>query len=226
MSGVRMRSLALRAPLSILLVIVLLGAPPVRAQDPPPRIPWFVVDLHANLPGFPSDDQLLADSRDMEVAELPGRGLGVQVSAHLYPLRWRAVTFGVGGELTASRASKSPDLENLRPAKERYTSIAPQLSFNFGTGNGWSYLSGGLGQSTWAIVPEGQENDPADSEKLKTINYGGGARWFIKSHVAFSFDVRFYALNPGSAFARADGTVRPGSPRTTLLVIGAGVSVK
>ena len=134
----------------------------------------------------------------MEVAELPGRGLGVQVGAHLYPLRWRAVTFGIGGELAASRASKSPGVEDLRPAKERFTSIAPQLSFNFGNGNGWSYLSGGIGQSTWAIVPEGQENDPADSEKLKTINYGGGARWFIKSHIAFSFDVRFYALNPGS----------------------------
>ena len=44
----------------------------------------------------------------MEVAELPGRGLGVQVGAHLYPLRWRAVTFGIGGELAASRARKTP----------------------------------------------------------------------------------------------------------------------
>jgi hypothetical protein len=56
---------------------------------------------------------------------------------------------------------------------------------------------------------------------LKTINYGGGARWFIKPHVAFSFDVRFYAIKSRS---RLDGA--PASPRTTLMVIGAGVSIK
>jgi hypothetical protein len=230
MSGVRMRSIVPRAVprvLPLLLTIVLIGARPARAQDPPPRIPWFVVDLHGSVPGFPSDDQELADSRGMQLAELPGRGLGVQLGAHLYPLRWRAVTFGIGGEFAVSRARQTPPTgSTLRPSDERYRSLAPQLSFNFGTGNGWSYLSGGIGQSTWAITPEGQEDYPPDSERLKTINYGGGARWFIKTHLAFSFDVRFYAINPGLAFVTADGTVRPGSPRTTLLVIGAGVSIK
>jgi hypothetical protein len=56
---------------------------------------------------------------------------------------------------------------------------------------------------------------------LKTINYGGGARWFAKKHLAFSFDVRFHAINPGTASGGF-----PPSPRTTFLVIGAGVSVK
>jgi hypothetical protein len=209
--------------ISLLLSIVLVGARPVRAQDPPPRIPWFAVDLHGSVPRFPSDDRELANSRGMDLAELPGRGLGVQVGAHLYPLRWRVITFGIGGELAASRARKTPpqSAPNLRAWEERYTSIAPQLSFNFGHGNGWSYLSGGIGQSTWAVVPVGAENSPQDAEKLKTINYGGGARWFIKSHVAFSFDVRLYAINPGSPVES-----RPGSPRTTLMVIGAGVSIK
>jgi len=150
------------------------------------------------------------------------------VGAHFYPFRWRAVTFGIGGEFATSHASKTPPagVAALRPSEERYRSLAPQLSFNFGNGHGWSYLSGGIGRSTWAITPEGQEDYPPDSEPLKTINYGGGARWFIRSHLAFSFDVRFYAINPGLSFVTADGTVRPGSPRTTLLVIGAGVSVK
>ena len=49
----------------------------------------------------------------------------------------------------------------------------------------------------------------------------GGGRWFAKKHVAFSFDVRFYAINPGPPNGRFVG-----SPRTTLLVIGGGVSVK
>jgi hypothetical protein len=210
-------------PFSILVLIVLIGAQPLRAQDPPPRIPWFAVDLHGSVPRFPSDDQVLADSRDMNLAELPGRGLGVQVGAHLYPLRWRVITFGIGGEIAMSRSSQTPpqNVPNQRPSKERYRSIAPQLSFNFGNGNGWSYLSGGIGQSRWAIVPEGLADNPQDDERLKTINYGGGARWFIKSHVAFSFDVRLYAINPGSPVES-----RPGSPRTTLMVIGAGVSIK
>jgi len=212
------------------MLMVSLAARPVHAQDAPPRIGPFVVDLHGTIPRFPTDD-LLAQSRGMKLAELPGSGLGLQVGVHLYLLRWRAVTFGVGGELAASRARQTPaalpaeaiaaGIQPVRPAEERFTSIAPQLSFNFGTGHGWSYISGGLGQSVWSIVPEGQEDYPPDTDRLKTINYGGGARWFAKSHVAFSFDVRFYAINPGSAAYRFTQ-----SPRTTLLVIGAGVSVK
>jgi hypothetical protein len=211
----------------MLVAILLTGAYPVHAQDPPPRIPWFAVDLHGSMPKFPSDDQSLADSRDLKLGQLPGRGLGVQVSAHLYPLRWRAVTFGIGGELATSRAGKTPIDTTLRSTTERFTSIAPQLSFNFGTGHGWSYLSGGLGQSTWALEPQGGQVSPQDSAKLKTINYGGGARWFIKSHLAFSFDVRFYAINPGPPLDRGPQLApRVGSPRTTLMVIGAGVSIK
>jgi hypothetical protein len=215
----------------LVMLMVSLAACPVHAQDPPPRIGPFVIDLHGTVPRFPSDDVRLAQSRGMMLAELPGSGLGLQVGVHLYLLRWRAVTFGVGGELAASRARQTPPalsaaaiaagIQPVRPAEERFTSIAPQLSFNFGTGHGWSHISGGLGQSVWSIVPEGQEDYPPDTARLKTINYGGGARWFAKSHVAFSFDVRFYAINPGSAAYRFTQ-----SPRTTLLVIGAGVSVK
>jgi hypothetical protein len=222
--GVRMpRPATSLLPVALLVVFVLTAARAVHAQDPPPRIPWVVVDLHASVPKFPSDDVELAASRGMKLAELPGRGLGVQAGVHLYPFRWRVVTFGVGGEFATSRARKTPakGVEDLRASEQRYRSIAPQASFNFGHGNGWSYLSGGLGTSTWAVVPDGQENYPPDAERLKTINYGGGARWFIKSHVAFSFDVRLYAINPGTP----QGS-RPGSPRTTLLVIGGGVSLK
>ena len=93
---------------------------------------------------------------------------------------------------------------------ERYSTLAPQLSFNFGSGNGWSYISGGIGRSIWSIVPDGLDPLPADQERLKTINYGGGARWFIKNHLAFSFDVRFYATSPSESFE-----FLPGSPRTT-----------
>jgi hypothetical protein len=208
---------------SLLLLSLLFAAVPAHAQDPPPRIPFFVVDLHATVPRFPSEDPLLAASRGLRVAELPGRGLGLQGGLHLYPFRWHAVTFGVGGEVATTRARQTPatGIENVRPTEERFRSIAPQLSFNFGNGHGWSYLSGGLGRSQWGLKVQGEADALADTEPLKTINYGGGARWFIKPHLAFSFDVRFYAINPGLA----EGS-RPGTPRTTLLIIGAGVSVK
>jgi hypothetical protein len=204
-------------------LIALLAAHRADAQDPPPKIGPFVVDLHATIPRFPQDLQL-AQSRDMPLAELPGNGLGVLVGVHVYPLRWRAVTFGLGGEFATGRARQTPTLAQtvLRPATERLTTITPQLSLNFGTGNGWSYISGGLGRSTWAVTPQGQEGFAADSEQLKTISYGGGARWFMKTHLAFSFDARFYAINPGTPFVA--GAL--GSPRTTLIVIGAGVSVR
>jgi len=77
-----------------------------------------------------------------------------------------------------------------------------------------------MGASTWSIEPEGLTDYPPNSEKLKTINFGGGARWFIKPRLAFSFDVRFYAINPGTA------DLYPGTPRTRLLIIGAGMSLK
>jgi hypothetical protein len=194
-----------------------------RAQEPPPTIPFFVIDLHGAFPRFPLDQQL-ADSRNMNLAELPGPGLGVQVGLHIYPVRWRAITFGIGGEVTANRSRQTPDPSaagTLRPAEEKFISAAPQLSFNFGTGHGWSYLSGGVGLSQWSVIPAGVEPLDADTARLKTVNYGGGARWFMKSHLAFSFDVRFYAINPSPAEFGY-----PASPRTTMVIIGAGISVK
>ena len=86
-------------------LIALLAANRALAQDPPPKIGPYVVDLHATVPRFPQDLQL-AQSRDMTLAELPGSGLGVLVGLHFYPLRWRAVTFGVGGEFATGRARR------------------------------------------------------------------------------------------------------------------------
>lgn len=220
MPAPRMRRVV--GPIVLAAVLPVLVAPRARAQEPPPRIPIFVIDLHGTVPRFPLDPQL-ADSRGMALAELPGVGLGFQVGVTFYPIKWRAITFGLGGELAAGRARRQPAAgeTGVRSSTEEFVSAAPQLSFNFGTGHGWSYLSGGIGQSVWSLVPEGQDPFPSDTDRLKTINYGGGARWFAKTHVAFSFDVRFYAINPGTPYFGF-----PGSPRTTLLVIGAGVSVK
>jgi hypothetical protein len=207
-----------------LTALFLISAIQARAQDPPPRIPLFVVDVQANFPNFPQN-QALADSRGIDLGELPGRGFGAQIGIQLHLFKFKAITFGVGGQAMMSRATQTPPEnapEGMDPVTEKFRSLGAQLSLNFGNGNGWSYLSGGIGRSNWSIIREDQEPLEGDEEALKTINYGGGARWFAKSHLAFSFDVRFYAINPGVSSLPGQN----GSPRTTLFVIGAGVSLK
>lgn len=208
--------------ISLFILAAVVRARPARAQDPPPRIGPFVVDLHGTFLGFP-EDQVVADSRGMTLAELPGSGLGVQVGIHVYPVRWKAITFGVGGEFARISARQTPaeGVVGVRSAEERFTSLTPQISFNFGTGHGWSYVSAGFGSSTWSVVPQGQDAYPPDSDDVKTLNYGGGARWFAKPHVGFSFDLRVYAINPGSAAFKF-----PQRLRTSLMMVGVGISVK
>ncbi|MGE0448010.1 MAG: hypothetical protein AB7Q29_00320 [Vicinamibacterales bacterium] len=208
-----------------LLLAMVVNARAAAAQGPPPRIGPFVVDVHGTVPRFPTSDQQLADSRGLLLRELPGAGLGVHAGAHVYVFSWKAVTFGLGADVTVAGARRSaPQLSEVefgRATTERFTHVAPQISFNFGDGDGWSYFSGGIGTATWSLAPTGDAPGPGDTERLQTINYGGGARWFIKKHLAFSFDVRFYAINPGTP-----ALGRPGSPRTTLMIAGAGISLK
>jgi hypothetical protein len=184
-----------------------------------------VIDVHGVLPTFP-DEQPLADSRELLLGQLPGRGIGGDLAVTVYPLRVRAVTFGLGGRLMTARAHSSAfiPVDSTIPVPavtEQFTYLAPQISLNFGSGSGWSYLSGGVSTATWSLVPDGGAALPPDEEHIKTIDYGGGARWFIRPHVAFSFDVRVYAVNPTTPVG-----VIPAGPRTTLLVIGAGISLK
>jgi hypothetical protein len=210
--------------LSAIACCMLAAAPyPSRAQDPPPPIGPFVVDVHGNVPMFGAESAL-APSRGLSANELPGTGLGLDVAAHLYPVRWRAVTFGVGGRLFAGRARSGPSEGGLpaqRGVTERFLAGAPELSFNFGTGNGWSYISGGLGLATWSIIADGSEPAPADLERLRIVHYGAGARWFAKTHLAFAVDVRFYQNQPG-----ASQLDLPPTPRSSHMVLGAGISLK
>ena len=204
--------------------IVTVMCEPVRAQEPPPRIGPFVIDIRGTSPSFPGD-ALLAQSRGLSVDELPGRGFGLDGGAHLYLFKWRVITVGIGAQATLAQATSSAvvqgGVETARAVTSWFTSFTPQLSFNFGTGDGWSYISGGLGQAVWSTVPDAQSALPGDEERLRTVNYGGGARWFAKRHLAFTFDVRFHQIDPGTPLAGL-----PGSPRTTMMIIGAGVSVK
>jgi hypothetical protein len=192
---------------------------PAEAQEPPPPIGGFVVDLHGVVPMFPGDLQTAA-SRGLGSDTLPGTGLGVTAGGHLYFAKLLAVTFGIGGEVAVGRshvaaAAPSPGITDT------FVAVSPMLSLNFGSGNGWSYLSFGYGESRLSIVPDGAQPLPVDDEQQKTLNYGGGARWFIRKRLAFSLDVRLYEIAAGTPESG-----NPGTPHTKLLLIGAGISVR
>src|SRR5262245_54277388 len=148
-------------------LVILLRSSTTFGQEPPPRIGPFVVDVHGTFPKFASDD-LVAASRGLIEAQLPGLGIGVSGGAHFYFLKVSGVTFGVGAEATVGRAHSEPSRDanrvSLAAVTETLKSASPQVSLNFGNGNGWSYLSIGVGRSKWSIVPDGAERLPADDE--------------------------------------------------------------
>jgi outer membrane protein with beta-barrel domain len=205
-------------------VIVVLCAVAAAAQEPPPKIGPFVFDLRGTVPILPTSAQL-AQSRGLDETDLPGAGFGAEAGVHVYVFKWKAITFGVGADVFVARAHRTPDASNGQtfghPVTERFVTASPQISFNFGNGNGWSYLTGGIGPSVWQIVPDGSEPSAADEERIRTVNYGGGARWFIKKHVAFNLDVRVYQIDPGTPQL---GFVA--SPRSNIVAISAGVSLR
>ena len=201
------------------------GAGRAAAQDAPKPIGRFVVDVRGTIPRFPSSNDALAASRGVQTTELPGSGFGIDLGAHLYLFKWKAVTFGGGGQLTLGRshssAGSTADGFARRAVTEHFRAIAPQLSLNFGSAAGWSYLSGGVGPGVWSLVPDGNAALASDDERLTVYNYGGGARWFAKEHLAFTFDVRFWDIYAGTPLFGY-----PASPRVKMLVLGAGISLK
>ena len=89
-----MLSVPVRVLVACLVVVLASFSSPASAQDPPPPIPWFVVDLHASIPKFPSDDVDLANSRGMNPGEFNVVQLGsVMLSANG---GWEYVPVGVG----------------------------------------------------------------------------------------------------------------------------------
>jgi len=206
---------------------LLTGATDVMAQPVTP-IGKFVVDVRGPFARF-KEDAAVAETLDVDATNLPTRGLGLTAGAHWYPLRWKKITFGLGGDILMARDAQTGDttpatattaaVEGPR-VKTSLSAVAPQLSFNFGHGDGWSYISGGLG---WARINTEREDAPFDESpgRTRALNYGGGARWFTGPHLAFTFDLRFYAISPRPATAAL-----PGYPRAKIMVISAGISLK
>ena len=160
----------------------------------------------------------------------PTRGWGADVGAHVYVLRFRGGAVGVGATWLTARGSAAPEAApgTTAPAsgpalRTRVTAMAPQISINFGHMLGWSYLSAGLGRTRVRSEVTGPGVLPAalEAEGVKTLNFGGGARWFLNDHLGVGFDVRWHKLS----LVPASGT-HPGAPRASLLVAGAGIVLK
>jgi hypothetical protein len=116
-----------------------------------------------------------------------------------------------------------PRLTRRRFAKteEKFSSAGSALSFNFGTGHGWSYISGGIGQSTWSVIPVGRRGLAVGCRAAEDDQLRRRCAMVCESARRLQLRRAVLRINPGPAFLDF-----PGSPRTTLLVIGAGVSVK
>ena len=195
---------------------------PTTAQPPQAPIGLYVIDLQGSIVPF-SRNVELAENRELNPPDTPGAGAGYQVGAHVYPFRWHIITFGIGASFHSSLADQRPGERSPNPdgptLRKRFTAVAPQLSFNFGGRDGWSYLSGGIMPSRLSLFPLNTESP--EQKTSGTLNYGGGVRWFINDRVAFSIDLRMYAISP---IEQVGDT--PGSPRMTQMTLNVGASFR
>ena len=184
----------------------------------------FAADVRVALPRYPDDDAT-ANALAVSGDNLPSRGLGIAAGVNVYPLRLGKVSIGFGGEWMTSSGSKTLDPvteggPSSPTVKTSFSVLSPQVSLNFGSRNGWSYLSAGLGLASFTTEREDAPVADADG-RTRALNYGGGARWFAKEHLAFCFDLRFYKINPQDAAAG-----RPAYGGRRMMVFSAGVSFK
>jgi hypothetical protein len=177
---------------------VLLGSQ-AGAQSLTPGPPGpFVIDLRGSTSGIPTSIGLYPTIP--EGGSVPSRGFGYDVGGHVYLFNLGPARLGLGVNVLGVRGTATD-------ATTTMNILAPQLSFNFGSSDGWSYLSAGAGT---ARVNAGE------TASSSAINAGGGARWFIRRHIAVGFDLRWHKI-------AADGETMDAS---TLFAASVGFSIK
>ena len=217
----------------VLVLVLLLFAVPVWAQTREP-LPLFAVDLHGASVGLPTAEgwipvPVIGDT------PLPGRGWGASGAVTIYPLKLGIMTFGFGaaiasgkgsGEaLTITTGSGSTAVTTVTPVfHTSVLNVIPQVSMNFGHRYGWSYLSAGLGTTKVSASADASPTTPAvtlpDSWN-QALNFGGGARWFMKPRLGAGFDVRFVKMSSRAA----TGDV-PAAKRTQMITFSAGITIQ
>lgn len=178
--------------------VVFLGSR-VGAQSLTPGPPGpFVVDVRGATSSIPTSVGLYPTVP--EGGSVPARGFGYDVGGHVYLFNLGPARLGFGANLIGVRGTATDATATMQIA-------APQLSFNFGTSDGWSYLSLGAGIARVKGVAKASSS---------AINVGGGARWFIRRHIGVGFDVRVHKI-------AADEDVMAASTKTSASV---GFSLK
>ena len=151
-----------------------------------------------------------------------------------YPLKLGIMTLGLGLSMHSGKSTSAPLMSTATATKPavptttavttQITSLLPQVSINFGHRLGWSYLSAGVGRSK--VVSSSEAFGTLPTQEVpeawnSALNFGGGARWFMKPHLGAGFDVRFTKLGSRAA---ADGL--PAAKRTQMLTISIGISIQ
>jgi hypothetical protein len=167
----------------------------------------YIIDLRGAMSGAPSGVSFYPPVPADTLA--PKRAFGFAIGAHVYPFQLGVARVGFGFDAMRARGAAT-SLSHI-DAATTVSTLAPQVSFNFGTREGWSYLSGGYGTAQTHVevdVPAQPAIPPATvgtaggtftrERRTASINIGGGARWFIRDHVAVGFDVRFHRLQEPS----------------------------
>ena len=211
--------------------------PSLAEAQTPGRPGPYIADLRVVTSGLPDDPTFFPSVPSG--TSIPARTIGFDVGAHVYPLGLGPARIGLGVSFVRAKgwtstpqpAGSSSSAPQTHPdVTSTMSSLVPQLSLNFGSSSGWSYLGAGIGETrirsvTSVYVPDDEESAESVAEATldggwrQTINIGGGARWFIGSRVAFSFDLRWHLV---AARAAEEGS----TPKTTLFVAGAGLSFR
>jgi hypothetical protein len=184
-------------------------------------LPWFVIDLRGGFASLGSDTTTSA-ALGVASDDMPSRAKTIIAGAHVFLFRRGGFKLGVGAEAirgVTSNQRQDAAGEGTGPIiRRRLEGLSGQLSLNFGKGKGWSYITAGGGPMKFESYLDDAKPTRAGTT---TLNYGGGARWFARGHLAFTVDLRFYLTRPAPAEFDAPPRVRK---RVTLL--SAGISFK
>jgi hypothetical protein len=211
------------AGLLLILGGVLTSAPAAAQGAPAPPGP-YVLDVRGASSGLPQGAAFLPPlAADTPV---PSRGNGFDVGGHVYFGRLGGARLGFGANLVNVRGNAVPSQTTSSttgsttptgPSRMRVDlrMIAPQVSLNFGTADGWSYLSGGVGLTRVSARALDLVDAAREGSTLMAINAGAGARWFVTRRIAVGFDARLHRL------AKADTM-----SASMLFSISAGISLR